>query len=826
MNLIQDLRYAARAAWRDRGFSLVAVLTLALGIGANTALFTIVNAVLLEPLPFKQPEQLVRVTADFAGQKVADAGLSIPELFDLQRSGLFDQMSGVWPVSANLTETDEPERVETALVDANYFAMLGVGAQLGRVFDESDRIPGITEVAVISDGIWKRRFGSDPHVLGKRIRIDNDMYSIIGVAPVSFRHPGRGTQTDVDVWAPAGWLASPFSPEPVRRAYLLQGGIGRLRSGVTPAAAQRRIDILVGELRQAFPSDYPPAARWTLRVIPLHEDLVGNVRPALVTLLVAVGFVLLIACANVASLLLARSSARQREIAIRRAVGAGRGRLVAQLLTESVMLASIGGIAGLFVALWGIDALVHLSPTDLPRLHAVGVNGAVLGFTAALSLVTGVIFGLAPAIQGSNADLQQVLRESSPGSGIGTGVARLRAVLVVGEFALALVLLVGAALMIQSFWRLQGVELGFRPDAVLTARLWLPQPNDPKTGPYFTHDARVSFYRRVQEHVAALPGVQAVGGTSVLPLSGARGRISFAIEGRPADAGDTSAAEGALATPDYFHALGIDLLRGRIFDDHDDGSRPIVGVVSESFVRLYFPNEDPIGRRLFPGGRLPAPNAPTPRNAITIVGVVRDIKTGGLEVGAAPLLYRSVWQVSNLNLTLVVRASGDPVQLSEAIRREVRVVDPNEPVFGVRTMNEVVAIALAQRRFTMLLLALFAATALALSAIGIYGVMAYFVTQRTHEIGIRMALGASRRAVLGMVLGQGAKLAAGGVVAGLLGAVAMTRAIAALLFDVSPRDPATLVALSLALCAIAMLACYVPARRATRVDPIRALRYE
>ena len=826
MNLIQDLRYAARAAWRDRGFSLVAVLTLALGIGANTALFTIVNAVLLEPLPFKQPEQLVRVTADFAGQKVADAGLSIPELFDLQRSGLFDQIAGVWPVSANLTETDEPERVETALVDANYFAMLGVGAQLGRVFDESDRIPGITEVAVISDGIWKRRFGSDPHVLGKRIRIDNDMYSIIGVAPVSFRHPGRGTQTDVDVWAPAGWLASPFSPQPVRRAYLLQGGIGRLRSGVTPAAAQGRIDTLVDELRQAFPSDYPTAARWTLRVIPLHEDLVGNVRPALVTLLVAVGFVLLIACANVASLLLARSSARQREIAIRRAVGAGRGRLVVQLLTESVMLASIGGIAGLFVALWGIDALVHLSPTDLPRLHAVGVNGAVLGFTAALSLATGVIFGLAPAIQGSNADLQQVLRESSPGSGIGTGVARLRAVLVVGEFALALVLLVGAALLIQSFWRLQGVELGFRPDAVLTARLWLPQPNDPKTGPYFTHDARVSFYRRVQEHVAALPGVQAVGGTSVLPLSGARGRISFAIEGRPADAGDTSAAEGTLATPDYFRALGIDLVRGRIFDDHDDASRPIAGVVSESFVRRYFPNEDPIGRRLFPGGRLPAPNAPTPRNAITIVGVVRDIKTGGLEVGAAPLLYRSVWQVSNLNLTLVVRAGGDPVQLSEAIRREVRAVDPNEPVFGVRTMNEVVAIALAQRRFTMLLLALFAATALALSAIGIYGVMAYFVTQRTHEIGIRMALGASRRTVLGMVLRQGAKLAAGGVVAGLLGAVAMTRAIAALLFDVSPRDPATLVALSLALCAIAMLACYVPAHRATRVDPIRALRHD
>ena len=824
MALLQDLKYALRTAWRDRGFSSIAVLTLALGIGANTALFSIVDAVLLEPLPFKQPEQLVRLTADFVGQNVQDAGLSIPELFDLRRSGLFDQIAGVWPVSANLTETDEPERVETALVDANYFAMLGVGAQLGRVFDESDRIPGIADVAVISDGIWKRRFGSDPQVLGKRIRIDNDMYSIIGVAPVSFRHPGRGTQTDVDVWAPAGWLASPFSPKPVRSAYLLQGAIGRLRAGLTPVTAQRQIDNLVGELRRDFPSDYPPAARWTLRAIPLHEDLVGNVRPALVTLLVAVGFVLLIACANVASLLLARSSARQREIAIRRAVGAGRGRLVRQLLTESVTLASVGGVAGLLVALWGIDALVHLSPTDLPRLHAVSVNAAVLGFTAALSLVTGVVFGLAPAIQGSNADLQQVLRESSRAPG--TGVARLRALLVVGEFTLALVLLVGAALLIQSFWRLQRVELGFRPDAVLTARLWLPQPNDPKTGPYFTHDARVSFYRRVQERVAALPGVQAVGGTAVLPLSGPRGRISFAIEGRPPDAGDTSAAEGTLATPDYFRALGIDLVRGRIFDDHDDATRPIAGVVSEGFVRQYFPNEDPIGRRIFPGGRLPAPNAPTPRNAITIVGIVRDIKTSGLEVGAAPLVYRSVWQVSNLNLTLVVRATGDPALLSEAIRREVRAVDPNEPVFGVRTMNQVVSIALAQRRFTMLLLALFAATALALSAIGIYGVMAYFVTQRTHEIGIRMALGASPRAVLGMVLGQGVKLAAAGVVAGLLGAVALTRAISTLLFGVSPRDPATLITLSLVLTAIALVACYVPARRATRVDPIRALRYE
>jgi len=412
MTLIQDFRYALRTAWRDRAFSLIAVTTLALGIGANTALFTIVHAILLAPLPFRTPEQLVRVTADFNRQAVKDAGLSVPELFDLQQSGVFDEIGGVWPISANLTETDEPERVETALVEAGYFTMLGISAQHGRVFDGSDKQPGITEVAVISDALWKRRFGADPGVLGRRIRIDNDMYSIIGVAPAAFRHPGRSTETDVEVWAPAGWAASPFPTQPIRRAYLLQGGLGRLKPGVSVAAAQQKIDALAERLRREFPADYPDGTGWALRVIPLHDDLVGNVRPALLTLLAAVGFVLLIACANVANLLLARSSARQREIAVRRALGAGRVRLVRQLLTESVLLAAVGGALGLFVAVWGVDGLVQLSPSSLPRLHDVGVNWTVLAFTTALSLLTGILFGLAPAIQGSHADLHQVIREA------------------------------------------------------------------------------------------------------------------------------------------------------------------------------------------------------------------------------------------------------------------------------------------------------------------------------------------------------------------------------------------------------------------------------
>ena len=828
MTILQDLRYALRTAWRDRAFSMIAVLTLALGIGANTALFTIVNAVVLAPLPFRSPDQLVRVTSDFTRQHVRDVGLSIPELFDLRRAGLFDDIAGVWPVSANLTETDEPERVETALVDANYFAMLGIGAQLGRVFEAADAEPGITEVAVISDALWRRRFGADPRVLGRRIRIDNDMYSIIGVAAVSFRHPGRGTETDVEVWAPAGWLASPFSPQPVRRAYVLQGGIGRLKAGIAPASAQQRLDALAERLRQQYPADYPAGAGWTFRVIPLHDDLVGDVRPALLTLLAAVGFVLLIACANVANLLLARSSVRQREIAIRRALGAGRGRLVRQLLTESVVLAIVGGMLGLLIAVWGVDGLVQVSPASLPRLQGVGVNGVVLVFTAGLSLMTGMLFGLVPAMQGSHADLHQVMQDAARSASATGRATRLRSVLVVGEFALALVLLVGAALLVQSFWRLQRVDLGFNPASVLTARIWLPQPNLPETGPYFKHDARVSFYRRVLDRVAALPGVQAAGGVSSLPLSGSPGRTSFTIEGRSTDGGDVPTTEASLVTPGYFRALGVELVRGRLFDDHDDARAPAAVVVSESFARQFFAVEDAIGRRLLPGGRgrPNGPQQPPPANWLTIIGIVRDVKSARVEAGPAPLLYRSVLQTSNLNLTLVVRTRTDPSMLAEPIRREVRAVDPNEPVFSVRTMDAVVASSLAQRRFTMLLLALFAATALALSAIGIYGVMAYFVTQRTHEIGIRMALGASRRDVVTMVLGQGARLATAGVAVGLVGALAITRAIATLLFGVSPRDPGTLVALAAALTAVALLACYVPARRATRVDPIRALRYE
>jgi predicted permease len=579
---------------------------------------------------------------------------------------------------------------------------------------------------------------------------------------------------------------------------------------------------MAARLREQYGSDYPAGAGWALRAISLHDDLVGEVRPALIALLAAVGLVLLIVCANVANLMLARSTTRQREIAIRQALGAGRWRVTRQLLTESVLLGGIGGGVGVVLAIWGVEALTALGPANFPRLHAISIDRMALAFAAGISLVTSVLFGFAPAVHGSRTDLQSVMRETTPAR----GSSRLRGALIVAEFALALVLLVGAALLVQTVWRLQGVELGFNPQSVLTARLWLPQPNDPSTGPYFTHRARVQFYRQVLDRIATLPGVESSGGVSNLPLGGARSRLSFTIEGQDVSARDVPASELALATPGYFSALGVDLVRGRLFDDHDDERAPAAIVINESFARRFFPGADPVGRRLFLGSgvRTNGPLQSATPLPLTIVGIVRDVRTERLDVPAAPMLYRSVLQASNLNLTLVVRASGNPEVLAESIRREVRAADPNEPVFGVRTMDEIVAGAVGQRRFAMLLLVLFAVVALVLAAIGIYGVMAYFVSHRAREIGIRMALGASSRDILTMVIAQGARLTVAGVAIGLAGALAVTGAISTLLYGVGPRDPMTLILLSTVLACVALVACYVPARRATRIDPIHTLR--
>jgi putative ABC transport system permease protein len=818
-SLLQDVRYAARTLGKKPGFTFIAILTLALGIGANTAIFSIVHAVLLRPLPFKNPEQLVRVTSDLEKINVPDAGLSVPELFDYRdRLDIFQQISGVYPIDANITWVDQPERVEALLVDPNYFLLLGVDAQLGRVFQQEDYQPGIAEVAVISDGLWRRRYGADPNAIGKKFRLDNDLYVIVGVAPPDFHHPGRSLETEVEVWAPSGWIASPFG-KPVRTAYFLAGSIARLKPGITVAAAQARIDGFAEQLRKEYPNDYPENAGWSPRITSLHEDLVGNVRPALVVLLAAVAFVLLIACANVANLLLARASARQREIAIRRALGAGRARLVRQLLTESLFLSLVGGALGILIAAWSVDALVKISPTNVQRLGQISVDFTVLGFTIAVSVLTGLIFGLVPAVQASNPDLQETLKDAARGATAGVHRSRLRSLFIVSEFALALMLLISAALLMRSFWQLQNVDPGFGAENVLTARLWLPQPNLPETGPYFKHSSRVTFYKQVIERLERLPGVERVGGTTRLPLDGSRSSSGFIIEGHAPESTEINLTQAAFVSPGYFEAIGIPLLKGRLFTGQEDESQPGVIVINQSFAQRYFASEDPLGKRIKLGRQ--------PQNPwLTIAGIVRDVKTEGLDIEARPQMYRSILQASNLLLTLVIRTSSNPSSLAETVRDEVRSVDPDMPVFGIRTMEEVMAKTVVQRRFAMVLLAVFAFVALALSSVGIYGVIAYSVGQRTHEIGVRMALGASSRDVLQLIMMQGVKLTLAGAAIGIAGAIAVTRFLAFLLFGITATDPLTFAGITLLLSSVALLACYFPARRAMKVDPITALRHE
>ena len=824
----QDLRYALRMLARSPGFTAVAVATLALGIGANTAIFSVVHAVLLKPLPFDRPEELVRVTADLKGQGLVDAGVSPPELFDYRdRSGAFSQISGLYPINANITGMERPERAEVLLVDIGYFDLLGVKPQVGRFFEKPDYRPGIAEIAVISDGWWRRHYAADPGVIGKTFRLDDDMYTIVGVAPPGFRHPGQSLQTDVEVWAPSGWSANPFRLPIPRGAYIFRGTLARLKPGVTVEAAQRRLDSLAETFRKEFPSDYRAADGWTPRVLPLQQDVVGATRPALIVLLAAVGFVLLIACANVANLLLARASSRRREIAVRQALGAGRGRLVRQLLTESLALALAGGLAGLALAAWGVEALVRLAPANLPRIAEVRVDLPVLLFTLGAALVTGLLFGLVPALQTAGSEMFATLKDSARGSTGGRG-KRVRSVLVVAEFALALVLLTGAALLLRTLVRLHRVDPGFRPQNLVTASIWLPQPNVPESGRYFQNAAQVVLYRRILERVRQIPGVEAADAATRVPFGGFPFTIPFTIDGRDPERGGLGAAEFSSATVGYFGTMGIPLRSGRAFDGHDlEGAAP-VAVVSESLAKRFFPGESALGHRIALG-RLDA-RGRTPRNGLgvwmEIVGVVGDVKSAALDLEERPAIYRPLEQAANLSLTLVVRTRLGAGPVAAAIEREMHGIDAELPLYAARTMNEAMARTLAQRGFAMRLLGLFAAAALLLSAVGISGVIAYSVSQRTQEIGIRMALGARPRDVRRMLLGEGAKLAGLGVAIGLAGAFLLTRLMASLLYGVGPRDPLTFLLVPGVLAAVALAATDLPARRASRVDPSRALRGE
>jgi predicted permease len=819
-SVLRDLRIAARRLRAAPAFTAVAVITLAFGIAATAAIFTVVEDVLLRPLPFAHAERLVRVTADFRRIGVEDAGLSPMELFDYRdRSGVFEEVSGIWPITANLTGTSQPERVETLLVSPNYFQLLGARPQIGRVFSASDYHPGIAPVVVISDSLWRRGFGADPQVVGRTLRIDMDLYQIVGVAERDFRHPSLTLETDVEVWAPSGWIAPPFQG-PTHSSRFLPAAIGRLKPGLTLQAARARLETFGEALRREYPADYPDRAGWTPRLLPLKEDLIASARPSLLIVMAAVVFVLVIACANIANLQLARAAGRAREIAVRRALGASAARVVREQLAESVLLALAGGGAGVLLSLWALDLLMLLAPASLPRRAEIGVDWTVLAFGLAASLLTVLVFGLVPAVQASSPAIQQVLKGTGRVS-TGRGHARLRRALIVAECAIAVVLLVSGTLLVRSFWHLQRVDPGFEPRGVTAARVWLPQPNDPSQGPYFRQEARTRVFRDLigrlrpfAEHVAIATSEP----MSRAPLN------TFTVEGWADDATEVATAQSAFVTSDYFATLGIPLLRGRTFDERDDADHPRTIVVNETMARTYWPNEDAIGKRIRAARR----SGPQPANAapwITVVGVVADTRNNGLDRPAPPQVYGSLLQVSSLAMVVVVKPR-EGIAVSDFLAREVRAVDTDLPIYAVRPLEEVVARASASRRFAMLLVGLFGVAALVLAALGIYGVIAYTVGQQRHELGIRLALGAAPASVLRMVLLDGLRLTAIGLACGMVAAIAAARLLAGLLFGVGPADPMTYAAITILLTLVALAACWIPARRAASVDPLIALRLD
>jgi predicted permease len=803
---------------------VVAILTLALGIGANVATFSIVYAILLRPLPFPQPNGLVRVFDDLRGANVPNVGMSQPELLDLQeRSGVFDDISVVWPINADLSGGNRPERIEALATSPNYFTLLGAKPRLGRIYTKDDTVPGFIDGVVLSDGFWRRQFGADPHILGKSIRIDNDPYTVMGVMPPDFRHPGRTLQTDVDAWIAAGYAADPFPHPPVRAIRMFPGAIARLKPGLTVAEAQAKLETFAAQLSAEYPTDYPAAARWTPRLASVQEDLVGNVRTELLVLFGAVGFVLLIACVNLANLLLSRSASRQREIAVRLALGAGQRRLLAQMLTESLLLSIIAGSVALITVVWMKSSLLHLAPANLPRLSEVNLSSGVLLFTFGLSIATGILFGLVPALQASSISQIANLREGSRGSGSSRAQTRVSRWLVISEIALSLILLVGAGLLLRSFWRLLEVRPGFSPHGILTAQIWMPVPNNPQTDPYRPPEKRAAFLREVVRRVASIPGVEgvAIGGTNSLPMGGGRNGFPFTIEGRPDDAKYAPVAEFAAVSPNYFDILKAPVISGRVFSDEDQPTSQRVAIIDQTLANRYWPGQDPLGQHISFNG------PPTGQNPwVTIVGVVGDMKSDGFDAPLAPHIYLPVFQGPPYASVLFLKTNGNPGALSDQIRSEVQSADSNLPLFSVRTMDEVIARSMAQRRFALEILAVFAGVALLLAAIGIYGVMSYAFSRRVHELGIRIALGAQRVDILRMALSEGMRLVLFGLIAGVVGAMILTRFLRTLLFNVTATDPLVFVSIAALLAAVALLACYIPARRATRVDPLVALREE
>jgi putative ABC transport system permease protein len=800
--LLKDIRYGIRMLLKKPGFTVVAVITLALGIGANTAIFSVVNAVLLRPLPYKEPDRLM-VIRETKLPQFPEFSVSPGNFLDWKaQNTVFERMGAMNSTSFNLIGTGDPERLRGMFVSDGFFALFGATPQLGRDFLPEEDKPGSNFVVMLSNGLWQRRFGGDPKIVNQAINLNGQSYTVIGVMPASFRYGGR----DLDLWTPIAFTAQQAQNH---GGHYLQV-VGRLKPDVTVEQARTEMVTIAGRLAAQYPD---VNTGWSVKLAPMLEFAVRDIKPALLVLLGAVAFVLLIACANVANLLLARAAGRQKEIAIRTAMGAGRWRIVRQLLTESVLLSLTGGFVGLVLAKWGMDLLLKLAPQNLPRMGDVGLDGRALAFTAAITLLTGVIFGLVPALQASKPNLNEVMKDAGRGSTEGGRRQFIRSTLVVLEVASALVLLVGAGLMIKSFWRLQKVDPGFNPNNGLTASIALPRRKYPEA------DQQAAFYKQLIENVSTLPGVQAVGASNVIPLGDNDYVLGFVIEGRPAlPAGASQSTNYFAVSAGYFNAMGIPLLRGRVFTEQDTKNTTRVAVINETMAKKFFPGEDPLGKRIH------VTNGPTTFREI--VGIVGDVKQYGLDQETTLQTYEPYTQEPFTFMSLVVRTAGDPTSLSASIRREVLNLDKEQPVSTITTLDRLVSTSIAQQKFSMLLLGVFAAVAMVLAGVGIYGVLSYAVTQRTHEIGIRMALGAGRRDVLRLVVGHGMMLTLIGVAMGLVAAFLLTRLMATLLFGVSATDPLTFSAIALLLITIALLACWIPAQRATRVDPMIALRYE
>ena len=803
--LWQDLRYAVRTLLKNPGFPLIAILTLALGIGASTAIFTVVDAALLRGLPYKSPERLYHLWERRPTQEFSQREFSYPDYQDYQQNGIFEGLAAYTGGGGIMTGRGEPTLVFSPAVSANFFSVLGVNPILGRTFLTHEDKPGSQRVAVLTYAMWQRSFGGDPAILNQSLTINGQSYTVIGVLPANFDFALRRA----DLWLPY----QPNEAQLTRRFLHGTNLIGRLKPGVSVEQAQSELDVIAKRIEQEHNQSH---AGTTLRLVPLQEQVVGDVRPILLLLLAAVGFVLLIACANVASLFLTRSLSRQKEVAIRAALGASGWRVIRQMLTESVLLSLAGGAVGLLIGYWGIDALAAVLPENqlnaLPFLKSLQIDTRILGFSFALSVLTGIVFGVAPAFQSSRLDLNEVLKEGGR-TMAGGARNRLRKAFVMSEIALAVVLLIGAGLMLKSLLRLMQTNVGFDPQNVLTMTVALPAAK------YAEASTQISFYDQLSEHINSLPGVRASGTVNILPLQGGN-TTRFLVEGDPIPPEQGIEANIRVVNENYFQTLGIPLIAGRMFDNRDNANSPGVVIIGKTVADRIFAGRDPVGRRLnyssFPG------------QADLIVGVVGDVKIAGLDEAIKPVLYYPFRQAPSMATNLVLRTTADPASLAGAIGTEIRRLEPDVAVFGVREMEDLIAASPAafMRRFPAVLIGIFAFVAIVLASIGIYGVVSYSVSQQTHYIGVRMALGAQTSDILRMVLRQGLVLALLGTGIGVVAALGLTRLMKSLLYQVQANDPVTFVIVVATLFGVALLACYIPARRATRVDPLVALRYE